>query len=147
MSTDLPEGYIPISDTVPAGDAPPPVTMMIYENWRGGGHAVYHGQVELSPEEPSDRSRVHTFRAPEVPNGQLFGLWRSALLDRQLKHVRSGEVIYLRYEGMGPHPTLPGGQMHTWTVARESKAAPIIGAPKPPAAGLPPEFTRGRPHG
>lgn len=130
---ELPEGFKPIGEDAPV--QVPAVEVVEYARWSQGATVLYQGLVELSPEEPTDRSKVHTVRGPTAPaDGKLYGLWRCQSLDRALRLVRIGDLVFLRYEGKRPHPTMQGSEVHEWTVARDS-SQPV--KPAGQAKGLP----------
>lgn len=140
MTTNLPEGYQPLKGEVPA-NTPPAVHVMEYEKWQRGGEATYRGIVDLAPDsDGKKRSKVHTISGAKSPDGELYGLWRCKDLDDQLKYVRAGEVVYLRYEGKRPHPTMSGSEMHTWTVGRKPGAPKAGAATADGSDELPAEF-------
>jgi hypothetical protein len=62
------------------------------------------------------KSRIHTFYA-RGGEGIPFAVWGSVELDSQLRKLRGGTgVVFLRYNGKIPHPTMPGHTVHKWTV-------------------------------
>jgi hypothetical protein len=61
-------------------------------------------------------SRLHTFYA-RGGEGVPFAVWGTAGLDSQLRKLRGGPgIVFLRYNGLVPHPTVPDRKVHRFTV-------------------------------
>lgn len=114
---NLPEGFKPVE--APA-EHRPEVVMMDYETFQArGARVLYGGVVELAP--GRERSDVHTFRGHKEPEGQLYGLWRCASLDQQLKRMPVGALLFIQYHGKVADPEREGFSVHKWSVARSEK--------------------------
>jgi len=62
------------------------------------------------------KSRLHVFYA-RGGEGVPFAVWGSAELDSQLRKLRGGAgIVFIRYNGKQPHPSMPGRTVHKWTV-------------------------------
>lgn len=131
--SNLPEGFKPVEATT---DSRPEVVMMDYETFQErGARVLYGGVVELAP--GRERSDVHTFRGHKEPDGQLYGLWRCASLDQQLKRMPVGALLFIQYHGKVADPEKEGFSSHKWTVARaehDQVRAPKAAAKQRPAS-------------
>ena len=110
---DIPEGFIPLAD--PEADAAD-LTILEAERWEGA-IVVYRGPREWKSAK-GELHRAHTVQEEGDDSGALYGVWSTAVLDRLFKQVSIGERVFLRYDGMTQHPTLPTRNLHNWTVAR-----------------------------
>jgi hypothetical protein len=111
---DVPEGFIPLAD--PEADAVD-LTIIEAERWEKGAVVVYRGQREWKSAK-GELHRAHAMQREADDSGALYGVWSTSVLDRLFKQVSIGERVFLRYDGMTPHPTLPTRSVHNWTVAR-----------------------------
>jgi len=124
----MPRGFKGVDDD--AKSAAPPTVMkaelfrdgamvryMGLRSWKGGDNKEYSMHVIVPPEVKSE--------ADDAAGAAIFGLWPTAQLDRLLLKVARGEVVYLRYNGKEPHPTIAGKEQHSWTVARADGAPPV----------------------
>lgn len=127
----VPEGFVPVP--TPEADASE-MKVIEAERWKHGATVVYHGLREWTGGR-GERFRAHAVGGVNDDSGAVYGVWATAVLDRMLAAVPKGETIFLRYDGLEPHPTLPDRSIHRWTVARSKKAPPV--APKPEPEGLP----------
>lgn len=125
---DVPPGFVPLSD--PDAGATE-FTIINVEEHRTGSMVAYHGVREWQSGNGEQR-RVHTFRWGVDNERSLHGIWSTAMLDRLLKQVKVGELVFLRYDGKVPHPTFTSRTIHQWTVARA--AANSESAPTPPVS-------------
>lgn len=132
-SSNLPEGFKPVEA---ATESRPEVVMVDYDVFQDrGARVLYGGVVDLAP--GRERSDVHTFRGHKEPDGQLYGLWRCASLDQQLKRMPIGALLFIQYHGKLADPEKEGFTQHKWTVARSQDdriQSPNVGAKRRPAA-------------
>lgn len=116
--SNIPEGFTPIDAEA---ETRPAVEMLDYEVFQGNGAKVlYGGIVDLAP--GRERSDVHTFRGHTEPDGMVYGLWRCASLDLQLRRIPAGTLLFLHYHGK-QHNAEKGFDEHKWTVARPAAQA------------------------
>jgi hypothetical protein len=125
-ANEIPDGFEPISD-VESGT--PDLKILEAERWSKGAVVEYRGLREWAG--PGGVHRAHAVQPVNGENGELYGLWATAELDRKLKQVAIGEQIFIRHDGLVPHPTLAGKTIRRWTVARR-------GQPKGPSASTAP---------
>jgi hypothetical protein len=127
-ANEIPDGFEPISDVE---SSTPDLRILEAERWGKGGVVVYRGPREWGG--PGGVHRVHAVQPANGEDGELYGLWATAELDRKLKQVAIGEQIFIRHDGLLPHPTLQGKTVHRWTVARRgpSKGTAASTAPLP----------------
>jgi hypothetical protein len=118
---DVPEGFAPLAD--PESDAPE-LTIIQAERWRKGVVVVYRGLREWTSAK-GDLHRAHAIQGDGDDGRFLYGVWGTAVLDRLFQQVSIGERVFLRYDGLEPHPTLSSKSIHKWTVARARAAAPV----------------------
>lgn len=82
----------------------------------GGVIVRYLGVREVPNRVTGRTSRIHTFYA-RGGEGVPFAVWGSAELDSQLRKVRLAPgIVFLRYNGKHPHPTMADRTVHKWTV-------------------------------
>lgn len=128
---DVPDDFVPVSDTQEQAIQP---KIIEAERWRAGAKVIYTGILEWKGGR-GEKFRAHTVMGVDDETRTPYGIWCTSVLDRLLEHVPSGEVVFLRYDGMQVHPTLPDRSIHKWTVARSKKAPPPAPASEP--EGLP----------
>lgn len=129
-ASDIPEDMV----AVPSAEADS-ADMQVIENesWRSGATVEYQG-LRTWEGGRGTKFRAHCVIGPEDPERKQWGVWATADLDRKLSAVPRGEMVFIRYDGMEPHPQLAERSIHRWTVARSRKApATTPGQPKPPA--------------
>lgn len=110
----IPNGFAPLTD--PEADVPE-LTILEAERWLDGAVVTYRGLREWK----SSRGETHHAHAVESfgeTGATVYGVWSTAVLDRLFRQVSIGEKVYLRYEGLGPHPKVADRSVHNWTVAR-----------------------------
>jgi hypothetical protein len=125
MSEDtngIPEGFAPLAD--PEADVPN-LTIIEAEGWRKGRKVVNRGLREWKSGR-GELHRAHAFSYDGDDSGALYGAWSTAVLDRLLAQVSIGETVFLRYDGLVPHPKLAEGNVHKWTVAHAVSEAPSL---------------------
>lgn len=105
---DIPAGFVPLPD--PEGVHS--LNIVPADQLRSGAVVIYRGTHEWK----GSSGQPHRAHAFDDENGS-FGLWASAQLDRHLKQLQPGTRLYLRYDGLVPHPALPGRSTHRWVVA------------------------------
>ncbi|MCC7134734.1 MAG: hypothetical protein IT352_18895 [Gemmatimonadales bacterium] len=105
---EVPAGFVPLTDPEGVHD----LNIVPADQLKSGAVVTYRGSHEWK----SASGQPHRAHAFEDENG-LFGIWASAQLDRLLKQVRPGARLFVRYEGLVEHPSLPGRSTHRWTVA------------------------------
>ena len=110
---EVPEGFTPLAD--PEADAVD-LTILEAERWEGA-IVVYRGHREWKSAK-GELHRAHALQQEGDDSGALYGVWSTAVLDRLFRQVSIGERVFLRYDGMTQHPTLPTRSVHNWTVAR-----------------------------
>jgi hypothetical protein len=110
---DVPDGFTPLAD--PEADAAD-LTILEAERWEGA-IVVYRGPREWKSTK-GELHRAHAVQEEGDVSGALYGVWSTAVLDRLFRQVSIGERVFLRYDGMTQHPTLPTRNLHNWTVAR-----------------------------
>ena len=86
------------------------------EDLAQGTIARFIGTRETDNRTTGRKSRIHTFYA-RGGEGVPFAVWGSVELDSQLRKLRGGSgIVFIRYNGKVPHPTMPGRTVHKWTV-------------------------------
>lgn len=116
--TAVPEGFVPVADPVEESVNLPVVAPVAFAQ---GVAIVYHGSKQVR-----DNNTMHFVARRETPDKKYI-LWGAAMLNRKLEKAGAGEVLFLRYLGKEPHPTLEGAEQHTWEVGR-SPSAPAVAA-------------------
>lgn len=98
--------------------------MLTREDLAQGSIVRFIGTREVDNRSTGRRSKIHTFYA-RGGEGVPFAVWGSVELDSQLRKLRGGAgVVFLRYNGKIPHPTMPGRTVHKWTVQEALGAKP-----------------------
>jgi hypothetical protein len=92
------------------------------EALKAGAIVRYIGARDTENRTTGRRSKIHTFYS-EGGEGVAFAVWGSVELDSQLRKLRGGTgVVFLRYNGKVPHPTMPDRTVHKWTVSEAVNA-------------------------
>lgn len=121
----IPEGFAPLTD--PATGAPD-ITVLEAERFLDGSIVTYRGLKEWTSAR-GDTHRAHAIQDEEETDGdELYGLWSTAVLDRLFAQVKTGDRVFVRYDGLQQHPSLKAKMIHQWTVAR-AQAAPASASP------------------
>lgn len=137
----IPERFKTVADPELTEQA---ITVLRPESFARGAVAVFHSMRKLGS---GDRAfEVYGVESKAKP-GTLFGVRRTAKLDRLLEGVQPGEEFYIRYDGPQENPNIKGGIVHVWTIAREPGRIPVVPTPaavgdahEGPAAGAPALF-------
>jgi len=122
-SAKLPPGFVALPD--PEADGPEFV-ILEYDRLKDGSVIEYRGARDLK--NAKGAHHVHAFCQGDSGDGPLSAVWSSAVLDRLLKQVPVGTRVFVRYDGLAPHPTLSGKTQHNWTVAVAAPGADAAAA-------------------
>lgn len=114
--SDVPAGFVPVQD--PEGAAE--LNIVVPEQLKSGAVVTYRGPHEWK----SKSGQPHRTQAFEDENGP-FMVWSSAQLERLLRQINAGTRLFVRYDGLVEHPTLPGRSVHRWTVASAAADLPV----------------------
>jgi hypothetical protein len=119
-TSGIPEGFAPLTDPTSGS---PDITVLEAERFLDGSIVIYHGLKEWTSAR-GDRHRAHAIQSEEdADSDALLGIWSTAVLDRLFAQVKSGDRVFVRYEGFSQHPVNKGKAMHQWTVARALSAS------------------------
>jgi hypothetical protein len=111
-SAKLPPGFVALPDPMADG---PEFTIIEYDRLTDGSVVEYRGPRDLK--NAKGVHHIHAFCQGDSDDGPLSAVWSSAVLDRLLKQVPVGTLVFVRYDGLAPHPTLSEKTQHNWTVA------------------------------
>ncbi len=120
MSTNLPAGFVSVEDAPLLRE-----TDRIVSNdaFRKGTVFRFSEMVEVPKGDKKYKLFLVVYpKSPEV----RFGVWSTAQLERLMRDVKPGDLVYIRYDGLQPNPRVADGTVHTWSVARQG---PVIGVP------------------
>ncbi len=135
---NMPEGFKPVEDVTPEAEN---ITVIAAPRWATGATVVYRGVRE--GKKNGEAWRMHVVSHPKDPEGEKYGIWATAKLDRLFARVRVGTTAYIRYDGKVPHPTIAGSEIHEWTVAVSAAApAPAAVPSEAEGDGLPAAFAK-----
>jgi len=112
--------FIPVPDSVDESVSYPVLAPVVFEP---GFEVLYHGAKVVGAE----KQLLHIVSNPAKNPEAKYMIWGTAMLNRKLEKAGAGELLYLKYHGKEPHPTLEGAQQHVWEVGRTS-SAPAVAA-------------------
>lgn len=77
---------------------------------------------EVTDKKTGKGYKIHVFSGKQ---GKEFGLWGSADIDHRISVSQKGDILYIAFEGIQPHPTnaAKGQTLAVYTVARMPASA------------------------